>query len=94
MDRVRFSRRLNVCLGGRNDELLCSRVYINARLYGSFWIPLQYALDVLFWHENEHCRQCYLWEARQCRKLTKHKSVAVKANETASSLSEWLGGNI
>lgn len=64
MDRIRASRRINVCLGGRGDELFCTRVYINARLNGSFWIPLNISLDLIFWRDKSHCRQCYLWEAR------------------------------
>jgi len=62
--RETASRRLNTLTGGPSTQLLCSRVYFNARVWGGGWIPLNQVLDVMFWHENQHCRQCYLWEMR------------------------------
>lgn len=86
MDRVQLSRRINVCLGGRKNELFCTRVYINARITGGFWIPLKFTLDLLFWRHQSHCRQCYVWELRQCRKQLRAKSGPVAPSATASSL--------
>lgn len=62
--RETASRRLNHFTGGHPDQLFCARVYFNAHVHGSFWIPLNRILDAMFRDDNQHCRMCWIWEMR------------------------------
>lgn len=64
MTRQDVSRALNRLSGGSPGELLCTRVYFNARVYGGFWKPARILIDLIFYRDQEHCRQCYLHQMR------------------------------
>jgi hypothetical protein len=81
MDKVKISNTINRI--GCGDELLyCTRVYVNARIYGGAWIPMEKFLDTTFWllrGQKQHCRASYLYERRhnaKKRKLEKEKAVS------------------
>ena len=67
MDKVKISNTLNRLTGG--DELLyCTRVYVNARIYGGAWIPMEKFINTVFWllrGQKQHCRASYIYERRQ-----------------------------
>lgn len=67
MNKVRSSNRINRLLGG--DELLfCTRVYVQSKLWGGFWIVLYVTINIVFKvlrKETDHIRSSYLWERRQ-----------------------------
>lgn len=66
MDKVKISNRINRL--GCGDELLyCTRVYVQARLYGGAWIWMEWFLNFCFWlirGQKQHVRAAYLWERR------------------------------
>ena len=76
MNRVKISNRINRYTGG--DELLfCTRVYVNARIYGGAWIPMEYILNYGFWllcGQKNHCKASYLFERRLSNE-TKNKTL-------------------
>jgi len=66
MDKVKFSNRINR-LGGGDELLYCTRVYVQARIYGGAWIPMEWFLNTAFYlirGEKQHVRAAYLWERR------------------------------
>jgi hypothetical protein len=59
-DRVQIaaSRMLNTLFGGREDEMLSSRIHRE---------KIEWAraiIDRIFFWEKEHCRASFLWEQR------------------------------
>ena len=71
--RILISNRINR-LGGGTELLYCTRVYINARIYGGAWIPMEWVLNQGFWllrGQKNHCRASYLWERRHHGKAEK-----------------------
>ena len=67
MDKVRISCILNMGSGGE-DELLCYRIYIQARLRGGFWIWLEVTIDMTFLAlrgERRHVFRNYYWQRKE-----------------------------
>ena len=66
MDKVKISRALNRWTGGE-DELLCYRIHIKARLRGGLWLWLEATINVMFFvirRERNHVKRNFLWERR------------------------------
>ena len=86
MDRVKISNLINRL--GCGDELLyCTRVYINARIYGGAWIPMEIFLDFvfkIFTGQKQHCRASYVWERRYHAK----KKAEVPADQISTEEAE------
>jgi len=59
MLRVKISRKINHLLGGRRDQMLCTRCYIEQ----IDWAVTMFDI-IFFWHK-QHCRRMYLWEYQQ-----------------------------
>lgn len=56
--QIAASRLLNTVLGGREDEMLSSRIHRE---------EIEWAraiVDRIFFWETEHCRASFLWEQR------------------------------
>lgn len=74
--KIRTSNRINRL--GCGDELLyCTRVYVNARIYGGAWIPTERFLNYVFWllrGQKNHCKAAYLFERRWSNE-TKNKAM-------------------
>lgn len=69
---VRTSRRINRLLGDTSGVMLCTRVYVNARLWGSGWIVAEITINALFkLREKQHVRRTYLWERRYAQAYQK-----------------------
>lgn len=87
MDKVKTSNRINRLTGG--DELLyCTRVYINARLYGGAWIPMEFILNKVFFllrGEKNHVRASYLYERRVSNAETKVQDQQGATSEASES---------
>jgi hypothetical protein len=60
LDRVQIaaSRLLNTVLGGREDEMLSSRIHREQIEWA------RVIVDRIFFWEKEHCRTSFLWEQR------------------------------
>lgn len=88
MDKVLISSRINRLTGG-TELLFCTRVYINVRIYGSFWIPLEFVLNKSFYlirGEKNHVRASYLYERKVNRGArTKAEDNQVTAQEASES---------
>jgi len=57
MLRVRISRRINYHLfGGDRDQMLSSRAYAEG------WFFTEWVIDLIFFWDNRHCRDCFVWE--------------------------------
>lgn len=91
MDKVLISNRINRWTGG--DELLfCSRVYVNTKLYGGFWIPLLHIIDAVFYcvkGQKRHCFASYLYERRRSNAETQtqvhhHKGATSEARKPST----------
>jgi hypothetical protein len=55
--RVYISRRINYhLLGGRLDQMICSRAYEQG------WFRTERVLNLIYFCQKEHCKRCYLWE--------------------------------
>jgi hypothetical protein len=68
--RAKISNIINRLTCGQ-ELIYCTRVYVNARLYGGAWIPMEWFLDTCFWltrGQKQHCRASYLWEVRYKRR--------------------------
>ena len=93
MDKVRTSESINVFLGGER-ELLCYRIYVEARLWGSFWIWSEVVINLIFYiirQEKNHVKGNYLWEMRrhakakiQARKVSIEKAEEPHVGDEAS----------
>ena len=57
MPEVNISRWLNYLTGGSQNELLCSRLHREKKV---FWI---FIVNTLFW-DREHVLKAYRWERR------------------------------
>lgn len=67
MDKMAYSERINLLLGGEK-ELFCYRIYIQARLWGGLWISLEKTINVTFYlirGERDHVRMNYIWQKRE-----------------------------
>lgn len=56
---------------GGDNELLCHRIYVQARIYGGFWIVLEVTIDTgfyLFEKQTRHVTRSYYWQRRQYAK--------------------------
>lgn len=76
MDRIKASKKINHLTGGDPNDMFCYRVHIQRRIYGGFWIPLAYSIDIVFYvlrRQKQHVRQTYLLQRRQ-HGTTKNKS--------------------
>jgi hypothetical protein len=76
MDRIKLSNRINR-LGCGSELLYCTRVYVNARLYGGAWIPMEYIINYGFWllcGQKQHCKASYIMERKWSRE-TKSKAL-------------------
>jgi len=84
MDKVKISNTINRL--GCGDELLyCTRVYVNARIYGGAWIPMEWFLNTTFWllrGQKFHCKKSWLYERRRSNASQK------KANQIRSEKTE------
>ena len=68
MDKQATSRWINGRTGGDPDEMFCARVYVQQRLWGGWWIPVGYVIDVAFWirrGQRSHVRATYMLQRRQ-----------------------------
>ncbi len=72
MLRVRVSRRVNWIFGGKKDEMLSSRLYLEDRR------TLIFVVDTVFFilrKERKHCEVSCRWETQEKRrKKTKDKT--------------------
>jgi len=82
--QVRASRALNRRLGGREGEMLCTRIYRNSRTDGGLWIAAEGSVNVLFLLlrlEWPHVRRTYVWEMRYGKTPT-HQGAARSSKKT------------
>jgi hypothetical protein len=80
MDKVKTSNKINRTLGGQ-ELLFCTRVHVQSKLWGGFWIPLQHILDVVFRiinKQDRHCLRSYIWERRY------HGKTQAKADQSSA----------
>jgi hypothetical protein len=73
MDKKNISHVINR-IGGGTELLYCTRVYVNARLYGGSWLVMEWLLDQLFYlirGQRQHCRSSYIYERRHHGKAQK-----------------------
>jgi len=83
MDRVKISNIINRMTCG-HELLYCTRVYVNARIYGGAWIPMEWFLDKAFWllcGQKQHCRASYLYERRLNNGKTKLQKEDIHMSE-------------
>ena len=76
MTRERVSRIINIVTGGGNI-IFCHRVYIQARIWGGFWIPLQRLINHSFFivfRESNHVKKSFIWQERSLRNETEIQS--------------------
>ena len=76
MNKIAVSCRINRWTGGEN-ELFCYRVYINARLWGGFWLALEVIINLVFVvlrSQREHVRTNYVYQRRKHGQAKKAKS--------------------
>lgn len=88
MDKIAVSRKINRLTGG-DDELFCYRVYIHARLWGSFWIWFEVAINVAFIllrGERSHIARSYHYQ-RRCHNATKKKAYQIASQKTQGKAS-------
>ena len=81
MDKVKVSNTVNRALGGK-ELLFCTRVYVQSKLWGGFWIWIKVALNLVFQitrKESDHCRASFLWEKRHGK--AKNKTDQVRSKE-------------
>ena len=67
MDKVRVSKAMNRWTGGE-DELLCYRIYIQARLQGGLWLGWEGLINVTFFvirRERNHVKMNHRWQERE-----------------------------
>ena len=68
MDKVTASKRINRLTGGDPDEMFCSRVHVQRKIYGGFWIYLAHIIDGVFYlirRQGQHVRATHLLQRRQ-----------------------------
>lgn len=87
--KVKTSNFINR-LGCGSELLYCTRVYVNARIYGGAWIPMEYFLNFVFYllrGQKNHVRAAYLWERRyaKTKTLPPYKSATEEAQEAESN---------
>ena len=71
MTKDEISRALNRWTGGE-DELLCYRIYIQARIRGGFWIASEKMINVMFFvirRERNHVKINWRWQEHQMKRL-------------------------
>ena len=87
MDKVKTSNRINRFACG-SELLYCTRVYVNARLYGGLWIEMEWFLNTIFWllrGQKQHCRASYLYERRVSNAETKVQDQQGATSEASES---------
>jgi hypothetical protein len=60
--KVSFSRFLNSILGGDFDQMISSRVYL-LKDSGPVWSMLYRILNLIFYKQEDHCKETYEWES-------------------------------
>ena len=57
MLRVRISRRINYhLLGGSLNQMVSSRAYAEG------WVVTEMVINLIFFWDNRHCRDCFVCE--------------------------------
>jgi len=57
MIRIYISRRVNYfLLGGKITQTVCGRAYEQG------WFKTEIVLDLIWFWDYQHCRNCYVWE--------------------------------
>ena len=66
-----LSQTVNVFLGGMPDEMLSARAYRCRDNW--FWGIARVVLDIAFFWQTDHCKQCYEWERQRLDLPTEYR---------------------